>query len=186
MDFFQTSPISGEIIGFLGAAILLVLQHVWKARAKLIFGRANNSKNVVFSPDGDASESTVANEIYVEKFFLQNIGKATATKVEFVLSNKPTDISVWPETTIKQQTVGHGAWHVEIPQIAPGELVIITCLYINQYAANVNSVKSAEAVGDEVEFFTQRKYGTTFNTTVLGVFFCGIAFIISLLSKLIL
>ncbi|MDP2047933.1 MAG: hypothetical protein Q8K33_03435 [Cypionkella sp.] len=182
---FIPEAIRGESLGVLFALITAGLLNIFRSKAKLVYGRANNSRNVVFTTHEDGSGAKqISHEIYVEKFFLQNTGRSTATNVEFVLSSKPTDISISPATTIKTQMVEKENWHISIPQVSPGELVIITCLYINQAAAWISSVKSAEVVGHEVEFMTQRKFGPIFNSTVIVLLLAGVAFIFSILVRL--
>lgn len=185
LDYYLKDNIVDELFGFLAALGILLVQYLARVRAKLIYGRANNSRNVVFSPGNDESGAKIANEIYVEKYFIQNVGKATATNVEFVLSSKPTDVSIYPPTTIKEQFVGHGEWHISIPQIAPSELIIVTCLYLNQKAAWVTSLKSAETVGNEVQFLTQRQYGRVFTTFVAILMFAGLVSILTVFARLV-
>lgn len=174
-----------QLWGLAGAVILLLVGRWLQPRARIIYGRANNSRNVVFTADPEETEKDLPHEIYVEKYFLQNTGKATARNVEFVLSSKPTSISVYPPMAIRQQYVGDGQWHIEFPQIAPRELVIIDCLYINQKAAWISSVKSAESVGKSVAFWTVINFGPKVNFALLVLMFLGVAFILNSLLWLL-
>lgn len=184
IDFFP-EEIRSEAIGVIFAIITSAILYVFRSRAKLVYGRANNSRNVVFTTHQDEEgERQVSHEIYVEKFFLQNSGRSTATNVEFVLSSKPTDISIYPAMVVTEQIVEKQQWHILIPQVSPGELVIINCLYINQQAAWISSVKSAETVGKEVRFVTQRQFSTAFNSFVGALLFAGIAFVFSVIYRL--
>lgn len=178
--------IQGELLGVAFALLTTFILYLFRSRAKLIYGKANNSRNVIFTTHKDeGGERNISHEVYVEKFFLQNTGRSTATNVEFVLSSKPTDISIFPATVIKEQIVEKDKWHILIPQVAPGELVIIDCLYINQRASWVSSVKSAEAIGKEVRFITQRQFGNVVNLLVAALMFSGLAFIFSAIYRLL-
>ena len=79
------------------ALTLLGVFVVWlfRPQVKLIYGHANNSLHNVGLPNPDPSQQPISTSIYVEKFFLQNAGRKPATDVEFVLSNFPTNVSVF-------------------------------------------------------------------------------------------
>jgi hypothetical protein len=170
-------------LGFTLAATFIV--YMFRSKVKLIYGRANNSRNVIFTPhDQDAAQSN-ANEIYVEKFFLQNVGKKTATGVEFVLSSTPNDISIFQPRESEIRIVEKGNCLIRIPQIAPNELVVIDCLYINQRSAWINSVKCAECLASEVEFWTVRRFPNLFNWLAVALFILGIAFVAQTLFAIV-
>ena len=158
---------------------LLGIFVVWlcRVRVRLIFGRANNSLNRVQVPDPQESQNFTFTEIYVEKYFLQNAGNKPATNVEFVLSDFPTDINVFQPRETSFVPVGKGNCMVKIPKIAPSELVIIDCVYINKQAGFITSVKCSEALGKEVPFQTVREFLKYVEyVALLGLVF-GIAFV---------
>ena len=165
---------AGELAGLLSALATAGILYFFRPRAKLIFGRANNSRNVLeFGGDEGATSHT---EIYVEKFFLQNVGKVPATNVEFVLSNKPTDVAVWQPRDVRFMTVEKQNFMICIPQIAPQEMVILDFVYVNQVASFVTSVKSAETVATEVRFQTVRQFPTYVSAAVAALMLAGAAF----------
>lgn len=178
--FAAIGLVSDDLIalGFtlLGAGIF----YLFRSRVKLIFGRANNSHNTVTIPAGEHNPNNSAAEIYIEKFFLQNVGRKPATDVEFVLSEFPTDVSVFQPRDVKYVKVQKTNCLIAIPRIAPGELVIIDCAYINQRAAFVTSVKCAEALGKEVPFWTLRRYPTFLNYAVIVLMMFGIAYLVQI------
>ncbi len=171
-------------LGFTLAATLII--YMFRSKVKLIYGRANNSRNVVFTPHDHDSAQSNANEIYVEKFFLQNVGRKTATRVEFVLSSTPNDISIFEPRESEIKMVEKGNCLIKIPQIAPNELVIIDCLYINQRSAWISSVKCAECLASEVEFWTVRRFSNFVNWSAAVLIILGIAFIAQTLFAIIL
>ncbi|NOR30774.1 MAG: hypothetical protein GQ539_06725 [Sulfitobacter sp.] len=171
-------------LGFTLAATLII--YMFRSKVKLIYGRANNSRNVVFTPHVEDSSQSSTNEIYVEKFFLQNVGRKTATGVEFVLSSTPSDISIFQPRESEIKIVEKGNCLIKIPQIAPNELVVIDCLYINQRAAWINSVKCAECLASEVAFWTVRRFSNSFNWSAAALFLLGVAFIVQTIFALIL
>lgn len=187
-DFVSAVPQAfiDEMVGLVGAIALALLFYWFRPRTKLIYGRANNSRNLVFTPETPEGSPGSAHEIYVEKLFIQNIGRVRATNVEFVLNQAPTDIRFFPSSDIHVKTVGHGELLAVIPQIVPGELVVIDCLYINQQASWISSVKCAEALGTQVPFYTTRQFGRVTEIVALLLMFGGAAFLISLLVQLFL
>jgi hypothetical protein len=173
---------------FIGLAITLagtLLVYLFRPKVKLIFGHANNSLNTVSVPDQEEPKKRNSTEIYIEKFFLQNEVRNAANNVEFVLSNFPTDVSVNQPRNEQYLTVGKGNCLISIPQIAPGELVVIDCAYINQKAAFVTSVKCAECLGKQVPFWTLRKFPTWCHWIIWCLVLLGIAFVLQVLIKLL-
>lgn len=181
---YVTQGFMDELLGVVGALLVAFTLAKFKPRAKLVYGRANNSRNVVFTQQTEELAGQ-QHEVYVEKYYVQNLGKAPATNVEFVLSSQPSDTSIYPPSNIQHNLLAHGEWQTLIPQVSPGELVVLDCLYINQPAAFVASVKSSETVGQGIEFVTQRKFGPIANLAVGTLMFAGCAFFLSLLVQLL-
>ena len=171
------APFQTQLISLAVTLFALFIAWLFRARVKLIYGRANNSLNQVRVPDPQDSQKSTFTEIYVEKFFLQNVGRKPATEVEFVLSNFPTDINIFQPRQADFVSVGKGDCMVKIPKIAPSELVIIDCVYINMQAAFITSVKCSEALGKEVPFQTIRKYPRLVEIIILIGLVFGIAFV---------
>lgn len=174
-----------ELLSLFFTCIAAVIFWLFRARVKLIYGKANNSLNQIKVPAQVEGEPPLPTEIYVEKFFLQNAGKRTATNVEFVLSEFPTDISVFQPRKVDYLRLDKGQCLIQIPQIAPQELVVIDCAYINQKAAWISSVKCAETIGREVNFWTVRRYANWVNLSVIPLMLLGFAFILQLLFQVV-
>ncbi|MEL6799653.1 MAG: hypothetical protein AAFO80_07220 [Pseudomonadota bacterium] len=174
-DFLE--PLHHEIFGLAFTLVAALLLWSFRSRVRLIYGRANNSLNHVSLPNPEDENSHNHIEVYVEKFFVQNSGRRTATNVEFILSAFPTDVSVWEPREVSYKPVEKGNCLIAIPQIAPGELVIIDCVYLNMRAARITSVKCAEALGKEVNFGTFRRFPGWFNFTAVALMLLGVAFV---------
>lgn len=168
-------PFAGELIAFGLTLVGTLVAWLLRPKVKLIWGRSNNSLHMV-----PAGEKKV--EIYAEKFFLQNTGRKAATNVEFVLSGKPHDLSVWQPRQYKEETTPDGELVVVIPFVSPGELVIIDTVYIDARAASVMSVKCAEALAKQVPFVTQRRFGPVVTTIVAILMLSGVAFLLRVLG----
>jgi hypothetical protein len=177
-------PVHDQTFGLGFTLIAALLLWLFRSKVKLIYGRANNSINHVTIPDPKDEKNASSIEIYVEKFFLQNLGWKPANDVEFVLSAFPTDINVWQPRDVEFKRVAKGDCLVKIPCIAPKELVIIDCVYLNMRAAYVTSVKCSEALGKEVPFQTFRQYPAWVNWLFAALLFFGAAFCFQLAFSL--
>ena len=177
-------PFQTQLIGLAVTLVGLYIAWLFRARVKLIYGRANNSLNQVRVPDPQDSQRDTFTEIYVEKFFLQNIGRKPATEVAFVLSNFPTDINIYQPRQVEFVSVGKGDCMIKIPKIAPSELVIIDCVYINMQAAFITSVKCSEALGKEVPFQTIRQFPKFVYIILLILMAFGISFVVQALASI--
>ncbi|QFT71558.1 hypothetical protein FIU92_00835 [Ruegeria sp. THAF33] len=177
-------PIHDELIGLAFTLLAACVLFLFRPRVKLIYGRANNSRNIISVPTEDNTSNGNHTEIYTEKFFLQNVGSKPATNVEFVLSDFPADISVWQPRNVEYKNVEKGHCLVTIPQMAPRELVIVDCVYLNQRAAFVASVKCAECIGNEVPFWTVRRFSWWINTLIAALMFFGVAYLSQIVFKL--
>ena len=179
-------PVHEELIGLAFTLLAACLHFFFRQRVNLIYGRANNSRNFISLPTKDEARNGSHTEIYTEKFFLQNIGRKPATNVEFVLSNFPADISVWQPRDVEYKNIEKGHCLVAIPQMAPHELVIVDCVYLNQRAAFVASVKCVECVGNEVPFWTVRRFSWWINAMIAALMFFGVAYLLQIVFKLVI
>jgi hypothetical protein len=175
------APVQDQIYGLVFTLLAVFVLWLFRSKVKLVYGRANNSINHVTlpNPDDEANPNTL--EIYTEKFFLQNVGRSPATDVEFVLGDWPSDVNVWQPRDVEFKNISKGNCLIRIPRVAPHELVIIDCVYLNKRAAQVTSVKCAEAMGREVAFATNKAMPPWFNWTASVLFILGIAFVVQLL-----
>ena len=170
-------PIQGEVYGVAFSLLTALIIYIFRAKVNLIYGKATNSHNLikVLAP---SEESTGRNiEIYTEKFFVQNTGRKPASNVEFVLSSAPTSISVWEPRDVQYKTLDKGECLVQIPNLAPTEMVAIDCVYIDQKAAVVMSVKCVEAVGKVVPFWTLRRFPSSIYWLIWVLIILGVAFV---------
>ena len=175
------APFQTQLVSLALSLIGVFVVWLCRAEVRLIYGKANNSLNHVSVPNSEHSQQSTYTEIYAEKFFLQNVGRKPAKDVEFVLSNFPTDINIFQPREAEFKQVGKGNCMIKIPKIAPSELVIIDCVYINMQAAYITSVKCAEVLGKEVPFQTVRKFPKPVEYTVFVALILGIAFIAQVL-----
>ena len=172
------SPIQDQILSIFGSLLLGLIYWLFRPVVKIVWGRSNNS--IHFVP-GEYKKI----EIHTEKYFIQNIGRKSASDIEFVMSYKPDDMSVYPARHYVEKTNPQDHHIIYIPFISKGELIIIDMVYINKRAAIIESVKCIENIGKQVEFQTVRKFSKYFERTVLLILILGFAFVIQTVGNLI-
>ncbi|WP_154718928.1 hypothetical protein [Ciceribacter sp. T2.26MG-112.2] len=173
------SPVHSQILSLIFTLVGAMIFWLFRARVKLIWGRSNNSIHFIQADDKKT-------EIYCEKYFLQNAGRKPANDVQFVMSFKPDDFSVFPARNYEQLVNPEGQFVTRFPFIAPRELVVIDVVYIQKRAAVIESVICSEVIGKNVAFITNRKFGMTFNIMVSLLLFFGAAFILQTVLNLVL
>ncbi|WP_417410528.1 hypothetical protein [Hoeflea sp.] len=173
------SPVHDQIWSLLFTLLVGVIYWIFRRRVKLVWGMSSNS--IHFPP---AENEKI--EIYAEKYYVQNVGKKPAHNIEIVMTYRPDDVSLYQPRDHKENMNPNGKFIISIPFIAPGELVVLDVLYISKRAAVVESVKCDEALGKQVGFVTNRRFGHAFNFTAIALFFLGIAFLVQTIGHLIL
>jgi hypothetical protein len=170
----QLGPIQGNIVAGAITVSLAIASYFLKPSVRLRWGRANISFHEM-----KAGEKPV--HLNVEKHYLQNTGRKPATNVEFVYTFKPDEVAVWEPRDYSAKATPEGHYVVAIPQIAPGELLIIDSIYVNNRAAGVASVKCADCLGKEVEFRVLRHFGDKTNFALAALMAIGFYYLTSLI-----
>jgi hypothetical protein len=173
------APVHSQMLSLIFTVIGALIFWLFRAKVRLIWGRSNNSIHFVQSNDAKT-------EIYCEKYFVQNSGRKPANDVQFVMSFKPDDFSIFPARNYEQLTSPEGHFIAKLPFIAPQELLIIDVVYIQKRAASIESVICSEAIGKNVAFVTSRGFGKFASIVALVLLFLGIAFVVQLILSLLL
>ena len=182
-----------EFISFGLTLVSAVVFFILRARVKLIWGRANNNffRVETAQPQQPATETAAIQQrnivtLYSEKHYVQNSGRVAAKDINIIFSGKPDSISIWQDREFKEARLQNGSYVITIPDVAPGELVVIDSLWITPNHGEVRGVRCADAVGKRVEFWVLRNFGRTFNLVsfLLGVL--GAYYAIVLLLRLLI
>ena len=167
--------VSEELLG-LGFALLSALAlYIFRLRPRLQVGLPHRSRHVLNIAAPQEPENQL--EIYNEQFFVSNAGRRPAIGVDIVLSHFPRNIAVNPPCDWSLKNVENGHCQVNIPYIAAGELVTIDCIYLNQKAAVVSTVRCSESVGKYVNFWTVQRLPNWANVIILMSMILGVAFV---------
>ncbi len=167
------------IFSLLGAFIL----YLFRRRPRLSFARPHSSRHVLNVAQPDEPPNLL--EIYNEQFFVANTGRQAARNVEVVLSDFPRNIAINPPCDWTAKNVENGHCQISIPYIAPHELITVDCIYLNQRAAFVASVRCEESVGKAVNFWTVRKLPDWVNRLIVLLLILGVAYVLQFAIGLI-
>ena len=182
----MAEAVSSELIGLVFSLILAFALYVSRLRPKLVYARPHASLHLLNIANKAASPPEEDNllEIYNEQFFILNEGRRAAKDVDVVLSYFPRNISINPSQKVTFESLENGNCLVKIPYIAARELITLDCVYLNQRAAFIVSVRCAESVGKFVDFLTVRKFSNGVYWMLWLLMFLGIAFVAQLIVQL--
>jgi hypothetical protein len=153
-DFWLLLEPAHEFIYSVGlAAVTALLFWLFRAQVKVIWGRTSlNFHNFVIA--GDSEPVHVA----TQKFFVQNLGRRATSSIEIVFSAAPTSYNLWPPRDHRKTTLDNGQFSLNIPSIAPGELIIIDTVDIELGDPRILSVNCPDTISSQVDFVAQRKF----------------------------
>jgi hypothetical protein len=169
------SGMSGEFLGLVFSLLGALIFYLFRLRPKLQVGLPHRSRHVLNTAAPDEPENQM--EIYNEQFFVSNAGRKPALGVDVVLTHFPRNVAVNPPCDSSYKNVENGHCQISIPYIAAGELVTIDCIYLNQKAAVISSVRCSESVGKFVNFWTVRRFPTWANLLITLSMVLGVAFV---------
>lgn len=176
---FLTS-LGEQFVALAFTLLAALIFYVLRLRPILVFGRAHSSlHNLNLSQNlEEPPEEDHLLEIYNEQFFVQNKGRKPATDVSLVLSHFPRNISINPGQKVSYEAIENGQCLIKLPYIAAGELITLDCVYLNQRAAYLASVRCSESVGKGVNFFTVQRFSSLTYSLIWLLLLFGLAFVV--------
>ncbi|WP_370269158.1 hypothetical protein [Nioella sp.] len=162
----------------LGTAYLLWL---FRARVKIIWGSTNlNVHEFQLKPDAAAIS------ISTEKYFVQNMGRKPASRVEIVFSAVPTSYNLWPPMDHTTKVAPNGSFFLNVPSLAPFQLLIVDAIDLDLKNPKIVAVNCPDAITQPVSFGAQRQFGVFVTAIVAFLMFSGLIGIIYLLLQMLL
>lgn len=149
--------------------VTAALLSFFRPRVKIIWGSTSINFHKFSIVEGN--EPVV---ISTEKLFVQNVGKQAAKSVELVLSDVPSSYSLWSPREHKSGLLEGGGFTINIPSLAPGELLIVDTIDIDRRNVRLVAVNSPDTVTKEVQFQAQRQYGRLFLGFIAYLMFAGL------------
>lgn len=185
-EFIQATDIlASQFVGFLLSLVAAIIFYIFRLRPRLVFGRPHSSRHVLNLSNPKESEPENLLEIYNEQFFVANEGRRAARNVDIVLNDFPRNISIYPPCDWTCKNVEKGNCQITIPYIAPKELFQIDCIYLNQKAAFIVTVRSEDGLGKAVNLWTVRRFPDWVNLILFALFFLGVAFVLQVIFQLV-
>ncbi|WP_120500724.1 hypothetical protein [Roseovarius sp. EL26] len=184
--WWYISSLGDQFIALAFTIVAALVFYAFRLRPILIYGRAHSSLhnlNVSQNQNGPP-ESDDFLEVFNEQFFVQNTGKSPATDVSLVLSHFPRNVSINPGQKVSYEAIENGQCLIKLPYIAANELITLDCIYLNQRAAFFVSVRCAESVGKDVDFFTVRQFSNFTYSVIWLLILFGVAFILQFVTSL--
>ncbi len=164
------------IIITLTSAFLLWL---FRAKVKLIWGSTStNFHSFKLLEDGDPVS------IWTEKFFVQNAGKKAASNIEIVFSEPLTSYNLWSPRDHSSKLLSNGNFVINIPSLAPRELLIVDMIDIDARSPRLLSVNCPDALSTQVKFLAQRQFGKPVTALVAYLMLSGFVGTVYLLLRL--
>jgi len=169
---------------FIGAVSITLLSSflIWafRSRVKLIWGStSSNYHQFKINEDGNNVN------IWTEKFFVQNTGRKAAHDIEIVFSAHMTSYNLWSPRDHKHKILENGNFVIQIPSLAPHELLIVDMIDIDSRNPKLLAVNCPDALSENVAFQVNRKFGWIFNTFVGYLMLAGLIGSFYLLIQLI-
>lgn len=169
-------------LGLIFSLLAALIFYIVRLRPKLIYGRPHSSRHVLNLAGQDEPVDQL--EIYNEQFFVSNEGRRAAASVEIVLSHFPRNIAINPPCDWSVKNVENGHCQILVPYIAAHELITVDCIYLNQRAAFIASVRCEESVGKSVNFWTVRRLPDWVNRVVILLLILGVAYVLQFVIEL--
>ncbi len=171
-----SDPVFAILIALTTSAILWL----FRARVKIVYGSTNWNYHQIPPSEPDLPELHVSSE----KFYVQNMGRNRAEKVEIVFSSQPYSYQIFPTRDHARNNLPEGSFNIVIPSLAPGELVILDVLSTG-LKCEVLSVNSPDCIPNQVFFRPQRVYSQFVLALVGYLMFAGFVGSIWLVLKFI-
>ena len=173
-----SSPVHQFLSAVAISLVSAVLLGFFKQKVKIVWGSANLHAHRV--PAGD---TTVF--VATEKFYVQNLGKKGASRVEIIFSGQPSAYTVYPPRDYEQKMIPEGKFSISFPSLAPSELLIVDTIDVDSQNLKLEAVLCADVMAKQVNFMPQRQFGNLFNATVVYLVAAGFVGTVYVILKLI-
>ncbi len=163
------APVQDFVVATLVTLVAAFLLWIFRAKVKLQWGStSSNFHSFKLAEDQDKFS------IWTEKFYVQNTGSKAANAVEIVFGAVPTSYNLWPPRDHDKKILENGSFVINIPSLAPRELLILDVIDIYAKAPQIHAVNCPDVLSKQVEFQVVREFGNWFNALVAYLFFAGL------------
>jgi len=155
MIFIQTY--GKEIVSLLVPVVTLILNVIFKAKAKLQVALPHQFTFLVQQPLLDATGNQVASSqtVKTNSFIIRNAGRETANKVELVFNWKPMCLNLWPVRHFDSYVEPDSRYVLIFDSLAPDEILGVEVLAVNQDLPTLLTVRSAQCLAQNINMYPQ-------------------------------
>ena len=171
-----------EFVSAVGLALVTAFAlWLFRAKVKLVWGSTSaNFHQFKLSEEGNLIS------IWTEKFFIQNLGRKAASRVEIVFSERLTSYNLWPPRDHSAKVLENGEFVIAVPSVAPRELLIVDMIDIDSRSPKLLSVNCPDALTQPVSFMVTRQFGNLINAFIAYLMLAGLVGSIYLALRLLL
>ena len=180
MSFVETY--GKEIVALLVPLIAIILNKIFKANAKLILSSPHTFTFLVQEPriGPEGKQISPVQTAHTISHVVNNIGKATATKVELLFNWKPLCINVWPPRHFSDHEDPDGRYTIVFDSLAPTEVIGCELLTINHELPNLLVVRCDQCVAQSIAMNPQPVISNWQRRTGIILGLAGLALVVYL------
>jgi hypothetical protein len=176
-----------EIVSLAVPLVTWVLNTFFRARARLVFASPHGFTFLVQQPLMNPQGVQVApsQSVQTRSHVIINVGKETATKVEWVFNWKPLCVNVWPLRHFVEHVEPDGRYVMVFESLAPQEHVRVEIFSINADCPQLMTLRSDQCVAHGIEMYPQPAVANWKRKAYSVLQFVGLGFIVYSLIVLI-
>ena len=146
-----------EIVSLLVPLLTWVLNGFFKAKAKLQVALPHQFTFRVQQPliDGEGKQISPTQSVETNSFIIRNAGREPANKVELVFNWKPMCLNLWPIRHYEEHVEPDNRYVLIFDSLAPGEVLGVEVLSVNQDLPNLLTVRSAQCTAQNLNMYPQ-------------------------------
>jgi len=155
MTFLETY--GKEIVSLLVPILTWVLNGFFKAKAKLQVALPHQFTFLVQQPliDAEGKQISPTQTVKTNSFIIRNAGREPANKVELVFNWKPMCLNLWPVRHYEEHVEPDSRYVLIFDSLAPGEVLGVEVLSVNQDLPNLVTVRSAQCIAQNLNMYPQ-------------------------------
>ena len=175
MTFLETY--GKEIVSLLVPVITLVLNSLFKAKAKLQVALPHQFTFLVQEPliNAEGQQVSPTQTVRTNSFIIRNAGRDKATKLELVFNWKPMCINIWPVRHYEEHIEPDRRYVLIFDSLAPGEVLGAEVLTVNGDLPNLVTVRSAECTAQNINMYPQPVISNNVRRTATVLMALGLA-----------
>lgn len=167
------APARDILIALLAPLVVSAVLHYFRPKVRLTYGTANLSAHGL-----QDSPTSPMLELTTEKIFIENAGRAPASRLEIVLSSPPLSFSLLKARQNETKLHLDGKLSIFISHLAPKELLQIDLIGRKDQESKVITVHCADAIAKEVAYWPEKVLSAWARNLLILFVFLGFSAIV--------